>query len=758
MGIKININGLKNGVNPKLEKVNTILEKVVDSITSLDIPNDFSYKSTLKNYPSKIRDIKKDIRTIKKDITKIITDFEKAEKNNALLLNQSMAQMDTVIPQLSLNDKTPTTKNDTDGKAKNNANNSNKEATKQGDSIFQTGAKVVDSVVSVNKKFYSSLLKKAGSALSSGSNMSLSFFKGLANIGEHILDADEIIEKIFDSPKTVPIDVIRYLFTKDKKNFTSLTKSAWKDTMTEVSTKHVENAFNNFYSKTTFGKFLNEHASKYFKSDGTASNISSGFGEVIGIAAVSLLTAGVGGVATGSATAGGAVAGGTTAGSTTAVAGVTAISSFGKYTEEYWAKAQDSSWEGMKKKYEAGEITAEQFNSFQMIRNISVEDWKEIETEYKNGKISKEQFEIMEQIREMPDDWKTIDTAFKGLVSGTANGIWDGIQWYVGGKLASWTVKGSSKAATSGIKIGADAILDGSDTFVKAGIDASTSDKSFDEAWIEQGGWKAVLLDSGLSLVGKMDVDTTIGFSSSSKNIANHKWALLDTFDIKTLDEAIELSIKKNGQKVTKELVQVYKKKLINGDITGITKNKYARAFVEEYLNTEINSIDDAIELTLRTSGHKTQNINARRLQIQKALANGDLSCITRFNGARTFVKNIYNWKSKKYLDIKTNDKIFQLYGGLSEKTNQKIVDTLKSMHIYLNSGKIDGNMNFVKFLEYQNIDKTMKNDLTNYAKYNTWFRNLSLREAQSIYSYCHGSRIYTKVFRWRSKLVSCTS
>ena len=470
MGIKININGLKNGVNPKLEKVNTILEKVVDSITSLDIPNDFSYKSTLKNYPSKIRDIKKDIRTIKKDITKIITDFEKAEKSSAALLNKGMAMMDALIPGAS---KALTSINDAGDTADLGDYLKN-----LGNSVYQTGAKVVDSVISVNKKFYGSLLKKTGSVLASGANMSLAFFKGLGNVGEHIWDAGRIVQTVADTPKTLVADAITYLFTKDKKNFTSWTKSAWKNTMTEVSTKHVENAFSSFYKKTAVGKFLDEHAGKYFKSDGTVANISSGLGEVAGIAVISALTAGVGGVAAGGTAAGGAAAG--AAGSAAAGAGaatsiqtainatVATISGFGKYTEGKWAEIRDDYHKNLQKKYE-------------------------------NGEISKQ------DLKTMKDDWTTLKNAFSGMAYGGLNGMWEGVQWGVGSALGTGgkVFKSASNKANAAARVFIDTVFNAGDTVVRAGTSVlTTDDVSFKEAFEKAGGIKGVVADVFIGLIG----------------------------------------------------------------------------------------------------------------------------------------------------------------------------------------------------------------------------------------------------------------
>ncbi len=158
----------------------------------------------------------------------------------------------------------------------------------------------------------------------------------------------------------------------------------------------------------------------------------------------------------------------------------------------------------MKRKYEKGEITAEQFNSYQMIRSIDEEDWKEIEEDYKNGKIGEEEFNAMKQIRELPEDWRTLENGAKGIFYGVTNGVWEGVQWYVGGKLAGWTIKGGSQLASSAIRVGTDTGFNALDTPFRAGIDALTSDQNFQQAWLEQGGWQSLLINTGVGLVGSV--------------------------------------------------------------------------------------------------------------------------------------------------------------------------------------------------------------------------------------------------------------
>ena len=61
-------------------------------------------------------------------------------------------------------------------------------------------------------------------------------------------------------------------------------------------------------------------------------------------------------------------------------------------------------------------------------------------------------------------------------------------------------------------------------------------------------------------------------------------------------------------------------------------------------------------------------------------------------------------------------------------------------MYKAIEDGKINGDSNFFDYLIKQVKDEEMKKELQSYAKYNTWVRRLTVKEAQSIYAYTDGS------------------
>ena len=166
-----------------------------------------------------------------------------------------------------------------------------------------------------------------------------------------------------------------------------------------------------------------------------------------------------------------------------------------------WGKMRDSSWEGIQEMYENGEISEEQINTFIAIRNLSDEEWSQIKKDYLAGNIGKEEFEQIKQIREMPEDWTTLENGVKGIFYGVGTGVWEGLQWYLGGKLANWSFKGS-KVATSAIRVGVDTAFNAMDTPYRALLDSIATGNTLEESLAERGGWQSVLTDVGIGFIG----------------------------------------------------------------------------------------------------------------------------------------------------------------------------------------------------------------------------------------------------------------
>ena len=133
------------------------------------------------------------------------------------------------------------------------------------------------------------------------------------------------------------------------------------------------------------------------------------------------------------------------------------------------------------------------------IRNLSDEEWQNVYNSYLAGEITEGQYLSMKNIREMPEDWRTVSNLGSGLAYGAASAAWEGIQWYVGGKLAG--VNFSSRAVGTAVNLGTDTVFNSFDTPYRAAIDSITSGQDFAKAFEEQGGWSGVLSNALIGLV-----------------------------------------------------------------------------------------------------------------------------------------------------------------------------------------------------------------------------------------------------------------
>ena len=134
--------------------------------------------------------------------------------------------------------------------------------------------------------------------------------------------------------------------------------------------------------------------------------------------------------------------------------------------------------------------------------------------------------------------------------------------------------------------------------------------------------------------VGKINNDVVGNYSNNTGYLGN-------TF-VQNLDDAIELTLRKQGRKITTQLIQEYRKAIRSGNFQCITRSYGARDFVEQYNKTEINSIDDAIDLTIKTyRNNNMRSVDEYRNYLMKQISEGNFNCITRDKKARQVVKDI---------------------------------------------------------------------------------------------------------------------
>lgn len=553
--VKLDINGINNKVKPPLNYSIRELNSSISIISSVGIPGDFAYASTLRGTINTINSIKERVNNIYKWADNVTVKFQQVEQKNASVLD-ALAGTLTNMSKVGAKVSSKKSVGIKAGKkisgiiisAKNAIATGAKISTDKIQSIYKdtiesiklTKTKIVteaETLVSKMQKVVSEKMDQVkelttnaltginlvGSKITKKCenfykaeiepeleeaiefskavfadtiNMVNSVIKGLGEFGENLVDLQVILGTVMATTTTGMIDGITYITSKitgNTEEWESQTSKLWEKTMAFVAEEHVKNAFESFYNNTAAGQWLDEHAHEWFKSDGIVSDIATGIGEVMGVVLLSVLTLGTGGIAIGASE----------AATMTATTAITAgLAGTGKYTEQYWVKVKNSSWEGIEEMYKNGELSEEEYTSLQQIRNLSDEEWEAFTAEYEKGNISQEDYEMIQQIREISENWATLENAAKGLGYGIANGAWEGLQWYVGGKLGGWTMKSGSKLATSGVRVAADTGFNALDTPFRTTIEAITSDETWQEAWEKQGGWRSVLTTIGIGLMG----------------------------------------------------------------------------------------------------------------------------------------------------------------------------------------------------------------------------------------------------------------
>ena len=531
------------------------------------------------------------------------------------------------------------------------------------------------------------------SCAASIANVITGIIKGLAQFVESLVDLVVIIGTGVASIGTGIWDGISYLVslaTGTSDEWQSATAGMWQGVMGFVAEDHVGNAFADFYKNTEVGQWLDEHAVDACKSNGIVTNISSGIGYVAGIIVLTICTLG----------AGTAISGGATAMSfATTSATIATAAGTGKYTQEAWGKARDSSWEGIERLYQRGEITEKEYNTYVSIKSMTDEEWAEIQKDYKKGKITKEEFEQIKQIREMPDDWKTFENGWKGLLYGVANGVWEGVQWYIGGKLAGWAIKGH-KIATSAVKVGADTAFNALDTPFRSTIDTVTSGMTWDKAWEKQGGWDSLFTNVGIGLVGSAggEIFDGVKLNKASKILnSDDIFDSLDEVTSKELKDAL-LYAQQTGKINLSKMDEVIRDKIIKSikemDLAQLSKK-------------EMNEIFD--EMSTLFSSKKFKNST---LEEQKAMVDKNLDDVIKGFDSKlqnTQLNEVFQEGIEKARK-KINDK--KLFNDVDDSLVNQVRSNLMDRHI---NGEID--LNKMTKKELKDYIDTETANIKNYLK-----------------------------------------
>lgn len=362
-------------------------------------------------------------------------------------------------------------------------------------------------------------------------NSTISLVKGVVRLVEAIGDLAVILGAGIGTIGTAIYDIASGIVTGNW-NW-GATKGLWDGTKTVVAYDWTSKCLFDPLYNTEFGKWLDNNAYSPFKSDGLGCQILEGVGYVAGVIALTICTFGVGGVATGAATTVSAGVSATTLAATATAAGV------GKYTAEEWNKnsislnyggtdidiAIDYEKYSEIKKLKQGESTT-------LTHEISLEDGNVQELLFKITAKGNGEYYITDPFGNAVNlNSLEESSTLKGLAIGGLEGLWEGAQWYVGGKIgAGQFTKVTSKISNpilqtvtrSGIRVGLDTATGAVEVPFQSVVTMISEGKSWDEAWQSQGGWDAVksqIAIAGISSLGGEVFDFNKILKSNDTNI-----------------------------------------------------------------------------------------------------------------------------------------------------------------------------------------------------------------------------------------------
>lgn len=690
--LSVNLDGLENDVKPLLQKTMTYLKNAQDILYFMAVPSDFSYNSTLRSMPETVGDIYKVVKNNEKWLSEAISNFSNAENSNSSLLDNIMSLFLELTQGNNIEGGLKETSNPVDDllnflsstgdmaidffgslgeflmdsgeAAMVTASNMGEAFLSLLSDSWNTATGFAEDVSNFFKNDLPVMINDVGTAVfdfldglcevpfvgpvfgffesTSASIINLfgGVFKGLAGLGESLLDTLVLIGSGVGTAYTGAWDGLTYLgslITGNTDSWESLTVGMWSNTMSFVAEDHVSNAYKDFYENNIFGQWLDKHAHDWFKSDGAVTGLASGITYVLGIVALSYFTFGIAGLAAGGSTA-------ISAGGLTAISSLIAgLAGAGEGTEYIWGQKRDSSMEGIERMLKNGEISQEQYDSIIMIRQMTDEQWEEIELDYKNGNISKEQYDLMREIREIPEDWKNFDNLISGLGYGAAVGTWEGIQWYLGGKLTGWSIPGK-QGLTSATRIGIDSLFNAGDTPFRALIESLATGEDLNKTFENQGGMQSLLMNFGIGFLGSFggELYDTHKINQNNINMTNRLNGLtalegLDNLTTNRIREILES--------------QSNNKKIDINNMTDVQLNQY----VLELLRNRNSQIDNVIEHLYGSQGGNISD------QVRIKIENG-VDAINRTglldNMDETKANNIRNYIMESYFsnNINLND------------------------------------------------------------------------------------------------------
>ncbi len=346
-------------------------------------------------------------------------------------------------------------------------------------------------------------------------NGAVSLVKGLVGLVEALGDTIFLLSTVIATVPTGIVDLVSGITTGNW-NFDE-TQSLWKESKGVIAYQWNNKLFESFYN-TSVGKALDQYAYGIFKSDGIGCEVISGIGYVAGIVALTVATCGVGGAAAGGGAAATSAATATiSAGSLAATAAVVGV---GKYTDEEWNKNSFTiSTQGEETNIQIS------YQKYQELEKLQVGDKTTIDfpLPLENGKeetiplevtaLGKGEYQVSYGDQTFTFEGLKESSTAKGLLVGTVKGGWEGLQWYVGGKIGAgefskitnrFQSQIAQQLARSAIRVTLDTGTGVVEVPFQTAMSMIAEGKDWSQAWEDAGGWQAVATQAFIASISSV--------------------------------------------------------------------------------------------------------------------------------------------------------------------------------------------------------------------------------------------------------------
>ena len=467
-------------------------------------------------------------------------------------------------------------------------------------------------------------MKKIGASIVNGV---LSLVKGLVKLIESIGDLVILLGAGIGTIGTAIWDTVKGIATG--KWEWSATKGLWKGTKAVVAYDWTSKCIFDSLYNTGFGKWLDNNAYGWFKSDGMGCKILEGVGYVAGVVVISICTLGAGGIAI------------TSSSIATTMAVAATAAGIGKYTEEEWNKNCLSISYGNQ---EIGiQIDYEKYSEIEKLQDgksttitqyFADENGNPIEMKFTITKIGDAYSITDNNGNQVGFNGVKESSTVKGLAVGTVKGVWEGVQYYVGGKIGagqftSLTSKFTSPVAKtlvrSGTRVGLDMLTGVAEVPFQSTVTMVSEGKTWNEAWNENGGWQAVKTQAGIAGLASFAGEA---FSFKGSLRSDTMKNAIDFGDTEALDEMI-----KNTK--SKQIMQTISI-LDDSQLDKIIKSGMFENLDNASKTTLVNSIDDKkiinilSDSSLGDTSLKQITNSLDESRIQRVLSDGNIMSTLR--------------------------------------------------------------------------------------------------------------------------------